>query len=100
MRRWRIYDRHGSISAATTAASVPADASPLADFTYSYDADGKRLGQSEQTGSTSESTSYGYDGVGRLVQVVLPDGTCRDYGYDADSNRSLVGESSTEALLA
>lgn len=89
------YNRHGTITASTTPATVPTDTSPLADFTYTYDLDGKRLSQTEIFGSTKQTTSYIYDQVGRLSQVTLPSGTCRDYSYDLDSNRTEIQESPT-----
>ncbi|MGH3009674.1 MAG: RHS repeat-associated core domain-containing protein [Gaiellaceae bacterium] len=89
------YNRHGSIDDTTTPATVPSDSSPLADYTYTYDADGKRLSEVRKSGSTNQTTTYSYDNVGRLSQVSLPSGTCRDYSYDLDSNRSQIQEAST-----
>jgi len=87
------YNRHGTINASTT--TPPADSSPLADFTYTYDQDGKRLSEIRKSGSASQTTSYSYDNLGRLSQVILPNGTCRNYSYDLDSNRTQIQESSS-----
>jgi YD repeat-containing protein len=82
------YNRHGTISSTTT--TPPADSTPLADYTYTYDQDGKRLSELRKSGSTSQTTTYTYDNLGRLTQVGLPNNTCRQYGYDLDSNRSQI----------
>jgi RHS repeat-associated protein len=87
------YNRHGTITASTT--TPPPDSSPLADYSYTYNADGKRLSETRTSGSNSQTTDYGYDNAGRLDQATLPDGTCRDYSYDRDSNRSQITESPT-----
>lgn len=91
------YNRHDSTSlSAPLPASVPADSqgSPLVDYSYSYTPDGQ-ISQEVRTGGglTSQTTGYGYDNLGRLDQVVLPDGICRDYSYDLDSNRTQTQES-------
>jgi len=82
------YNRHGSITSTTT--TPPADSTPLADYTYTYDPDGKRLSELRKSGSTSQTTTYTYDNLGRLNQVILPSATCRQYSYDLDSNRSQI----------
>jgi RHS repeat-associated protein len=89
------YNRHGSISSCPT--SPPSDSSPLADYAYTYNLDGKRTSETRLSGSTSQTTSYSYDNLGRLSQVVLP-GTgapCRNYGYDLDSNRTSIQQYTT-----
>lgn len=92
------YNRHGNIDPSGTCATTPlADSSPLADYTYNYDPDGKRLSELRKSGSTSQTTSYSYDNLGRLYQVVLPSGNCRSYTYDADSNRSGVQDYPTSS---
>jgi RHS repeat-associated protein len=93
------YNRHGTISSTTTTA--PSDSNPLADYTYSYVdgsnvyQDGKKLTEARTSGSTTNNTTYTYDSAGRLSQVLLPAGTCRDYSYDLDSNRTQIQESAT-----
>jgi YD repeat-containing protein len=58
-----VYNRHGTLSAPLPT-SVPNDSqsSPLADYTYSYNQDGKKS-QEVRTGGglTTETTSYQYD---------------------------------------
>jgi RHS repeat-associated protein len=94
-----VYNRHGTISSTTTTA--PSDSNPLADYTYTYldgsnvYQDGKKLTEARTSGSTTQNTTYTYDSAGRLSQVLLPSGTCRDYSYDLDSNRTQTQESST-----
>ncbi len=86
-----LYNRHGTLSGSET--SVPADASPLADFAYSSNLDGQKTQEIRSGGGlTTETSSYGYDNLGRLNQVMLPDGTNRSHSYDLDSNRSQVVE--------
>ena len=84
-------NRHGTITASTT--TPPSDSNPLADYTYTYDADGKQASQTLISGSNSQTTGYSYDNAGRLNQVVLPSGTCRDYGFNLDSDRTQIQES-------
>ena len=92
-----LYNRHGTISSATT--SAPADSSPLADYAYSYNLDGRRTEEDFTTGTNAQQvTAYGYDNLGRLSEVLLPSGTCRDYLFDLDSNRTQIKESPTGCL--
>jgi RHS repeat-associated protein len=75
---------------------VPADASPIADFSYLYTTDGQRDQETLSGGGLTTQTSvYAFDNVGRLEQVTLPTGTCRRYSYDLDSNRTLVQEATS-----
>jgi RHS repeat-associated protein len=89
------YNRHGSI--ATCPTTPPSDSNPLADYTYTYNEDGKRVSETRTTGSTSQPTSYSYDNLGRLSQVILPANTCRQYSYDLDSNRTAVQDYPTSS---
>jgi RHS repeat-associated protein len=88
-----VYNRHGTW--ATIPATVPADSqsSPLSDFAYTYNNDGEKT-QEVRTGGglATEASNYGYDNLGRLATVTLPDGTNRIYGYDLDSSRSQITE--------
>jgi len=98
-----VYNRHGVLPSPLPQ-SVPADSqgSPIVDYTYTFDVDGKRA-QDVRTGGglTSQTTTYGYDGIGRLSTVGLPNGTNRTYSYDLDSNRtSVVENGSTVATLS
>jgi len=89
-----VYNRHGTLSAPLPG-TVPADSqgSPLSDFAYVYDLDGEKTQETRTGGGlTTENTTYGYDSLGRLSQVTLPDGTNRVYSYDLDSNRSQITE--------
>jgi YD repeat-containing protein len=71
--------------------SAPADASPIADYTYQYNQAGQKTQETlSASGQANEVTGYSYDGIGRLSQAALPDGTVRAYGYDADSNRTSI----------
>lgn len=92
-----LDNRHGTLSAPPLS-SVPEDsqASALVDFAYGYDLDGQKTWETRSGGGIgSGTTSYGYDGLGRLEQVTLPDGTCRQYGFDLDSNRTELRQSSS-----
>lgn len=71
-------------------------------FDYGFDANGNRLSQVERrtaVGSTSagasETTTYGYDGLDRLIGVKYPDGTATLYRLDPVGNRT--GERKTLA---
>jgi len=89
-----LYNRHGSISAATT--SAPADSNPIADYSYSYNTDGQKSEQDLKIGTgATQVTTYAYDSLGRLWQNLLPSGTCVQYGYDLDSNRTQTQQSTT-----
>lgn len=96
-----VYNHHGTISSTTTPTTVPSDSNPLADYTWTYVdgshyyQDGKKLTEARTSGSTTQNTSYTYDNAGRLSQVLLPTGTCRNYSYDLDSNRTQIQESPT-----
>ena len=92
-----LDNRHGTISSSTS--SAPADTSSggtLGDYSYSYNADGQKTEEDRTVGTGSAQTTLnGYDNLGRLNQVTLPSGTCRNYSYDLDSNRSQIQESSS-----
>lgn len=92
-----LHNRHGTLPAPLPS-SVPADSqgSPLADFTYGYDLEGRKT-QATRTGAglTTETESYVYDALGRLAQVTLPSGVVRSYSFDLDSNRTAIAEDGT-----
>ena len=97
--RWLtgLYNRAGMLPA-TLPATVPVGSS-LADFTYSYNADGKMGHQvrnapagGDHPAVSDETTSYGYDNLGRLMSSNLP--TARVYCYDLDSNRTSIATTS------
>ena len=89
-----LYNRHGTLSAPLPG-SVPSDASPIADYAYSYELEGRKT-QEVRTGGglPTETSSYVYDDLGRLSQVTLPDGLVRVYSFDLDSNRTQITENS------
>ena len=92
-----LYNRHGTLSTPLPS-SVPADSSssPLADYAYTYNTDGQKTQETMSGGGLTTATNqYAYDNLGRLNQVTLPDGTCRKYSYDLDSNRTQLQQSAT-----
>lgn len=93
-RLTNVYNRHGNACGSPCpAASVPADASPIADYAYTHDIDGRITSQTRSGGSLpTETTSYSYDAIGRLETATLPSATVRRYTFDADSNRTSVRE--------
>jgi RHS repeat-associated protein len=89
-----VYNRHGALPSPLPG-SVPADSqgSPLVDDVYTFNMDGKRTQDVWSGGGlTTQTSTYAYDGLGRLSTVALPDGTNRTYNYDLDSNRTSVVE--------
>ncbi|WIG95739.1 RHS repeat-associated core domain-containing protein [Myxococcus sp. SDU36] len=95
----RCYDAVGRLTdvlsakgAITDACSTPA--AVVSRYGYGYDANGNRTSQVEQrtlpatqTLGTSESTTYGYDALDRLVGVKYPDGQATLYRLDDVGNR-------------
>jgi RHS repeat-associated protein len=92
---WLIgrYNRHGLLPSPLSG-SVPADAGPIADYRYSYDSEGRITSETRSGGGlVAETTTYSqYDALGRLAEVLLPDGTCRRYAFDLNSNRTEIRE--------
>ena len=86
------YNRHGTINSTTT--TPPSDSNPLADYTYTYNQDGKRTSEVRTSGSNTQTTNYSYDNLGRLSQDTLAGSTntCRQYSYDDDSNRTSTND--------
>ncbi|HEV7566349.1 MAG TPA: PA14 domain-containing protein [Microbacteriaceae bacterium] len=90
-----LYNRHGTLSAPLPS-TVPSDSSPLVDYAYQYDLEGRKTQEVRSGGSlTTGTTSYGYDNLGRLSTVTLPSTVQRTYSYDLDSNRTQIVENST-----
>lgn len=89
-----LFNRHGTLPTPLPA-SVPTDSqgSPLADFSYMYDLEGRKTEETRTGGGlATETTSYTYDALSRLSEVALPDGTLRRYFFDLDSNRTQITE--------
>jgi RHS repeat-associated protein len=90
-----LYNRHGTL-AGPLPSTVPSDSSPLVDYVYQYDLEGRKTQEVRSGGSlTTGTTSYGYDNLGRLSTVTLPSTVQRTYSYDLDSNRTQIVENST-----
>jgi RHS repeat-associated protein len=64
------------------------DNSVLSRFDYTYDVLGRRASVTTLDGTTT----YGYDAVGRLISVVLPNKRNITYKYDAAGNRVSVAD--------
>ncbi|QSQ15624.1 RHS repeat-associated core domain-containing protein [Myxococcus landrumensis] len=98
----RCYDASGRVTDILTAKGTVSDvcgtaATVVSRYGYGYDANGNRMSQIEQRTSpttqtlgATESTTYGYDALDRLVGVKYPDGQAALYRMDAVGNR--VGE--------
>jgi RHS repeat-associated protein len=94
-----LYNRHGTIS--TWPTTLPADASPIVDFAYTYVQSSQRASETRTGGGlSSEQTNYGYDSMGRLETVTLPNGASRRYCFDLDSNRTAIHSASSGAAPA
>jgi RHS repeat-associated protein len=74
------YDAAGHLTQLTNLAPGGAINS---QFTYTYDAFGRRVSMTSQEGTTA----YGYDDLGQLISVSLPGGRQIAYQYDAAGNR-------------
>jgi RHS repeat-associated protein len=91
------YNRDGDISSVPflvpEGTPAPDDTTPLADFTYEYEQDGKKTMEKRVAqGFSDETQRFGYDALGRMEAVTLPDGTLRRYAFDRDSNRTQITE--------
>lgn len=111
----RCYDQAGRLTAIVTRAGAVADTCPdtaedKSRFRYAYDANGNRRTQQEwrtdpatQALGTVEETTYGYDGLDRLVGVQYPGGKAELYRLDPVGNRlgerELAGVSLSGAQL-
>ena len=65
--------------------------STISSFTYTLDAVGNR----SQMVALSGTTSYGYDALYRLTQVIYPGPSTTNYTYDANGNRQTMQVGST-----
>ena len=64
----------------------------LSQYGYTYYLDGNPAGKTDASGTTS----YTYDGLGRLTQESNPAGTTLQYTYDAAGNRLTLTESGSQ----
>jgi RHS repeat-associated protein len=84
-----VYNHHG-VLVPPLPPTVPSDRSPIVDYAYTYDIDGKQVNEVRTRGSLpAQSRSYAYDNLGRLSQATLPSGL-RTYSFDLDSNRTAI----------
>ena len=92
-----VFNRHGTLASPPPASGTPpADANALSDFEYAYFADGRRASETrkgEGFGTNGETTSYGYDSVGRLSTV--SGAVNHTYCYDLNSNRTKLFSASS-----
>ena len=58
--------------------------------TYSYDADGRRVGFVNELGEQGGAWAYGYDGLGRLVSQRDPAGEVTSYGWDGEGRLGTI----------
>jgi RHS repeat-associated protein len=79
------YDANGQV-VGVTYRNPAAGAVAASDVTYTWNLDGTRRDMQDGTGTTR----YGYDSLGRLVQVTNGAGTNTTYGYDRDGNETCV----------
>ncbi|MBZ4417857.1 RHS repeat-associated core domain-containing protein [Myxococcus sp. RHSTA-1-4] len=108
----RCYDAAGRLEVLVTAKGAVSDtcgtsAPVVTRYAYGYDANGNRVSQTEQRTSpatqalgTAESTSYGYDGLDRLVGVKYPEGTAMLYRLDGVGNRLGERRAPASAVVA
>lgn len=91
------YDSVGRLETKVVAGVGATDDMPAqADktFTYGYDAANRQVSMIESSGALSRTTSYDYDGVGRLTKTTLPDGRYSTKLYEIlGSGKTRVTES-------
>jgi YD repeat-containing protein len=81
------YDAKGQLRQSV---NFSADNTVNSHFDYTYDVLGRRATETTLEGTTT----YGYDGRGRLSSVALPNGRTITYAYDAAGNRQTVTDNS------
>jgi RHS repeat-associated protein len=79
----RAYDTFGQLTAYTAAYKNLT----LYTATYTFDADGRISGKTENVGGKTNTFAYSYDAAGRLKTVTKNGASPTSYAYDADSNR-------------
>ena len=67
-----------------------AGGTPLFSATYTRNAAGRLLQKTETIEGLASTEDYVYDTAGRLTAVTSTSGMVRQYGYDANGNRTLV----------
>jgi RHS repeat-associated protein len=104
------YDASGRLTTVTDAAGftvtvTPDVASRTETFTDptsnmitidTYDVLGDLLNSEEISGSTTRTTSYTYDAMGRRLTITSPDGRTSSYTYDISGNLSSVTDPTGE----
>lgn len=78
------YDGAGRMLETTSVAGM----TTLQSFDYAYDAVGNRTSQVDRN---SQTTTYAYDALNRLVEFDPPAAAAVDYAYDAAGNRTEAG---------
>ena len=85
-----LYNGYGQRTDAQRGVTVNGTSTILSWTTFGYDTRGRlgSRGQTFQNGTVTKTLNYGYDGVGNLVGVGMPNGGVNGgvgYGYDADN---------------
>lgn len=65
------------------------DDRPLCIYRYEHDSEGRISKVQQTTAQGTETSSYKYDSLGRVVKAVLPDNSLVSYEYDSMGNRTL-----------
>ncbi|MCA1845687.1 MAG: RHS repeat protein, partial [Actinobacteria bacterium] len=67
-----LLNRHGTLTVPLPS-SAPIDLSPIADYSYVYNVEGKKTSETRVAdGLATETTSYTFDELGRMDTVTLP----------------------------
>ncbi|MNS07314.1 putative deoxyribonuclease RhsB [compost metagenome] len=85
------YDLNGRVGKITDSNGT------VTDLTYSPR--GWLTSKITTAGTTTEATSYSYDGVGQLTKVTLPDGVYIDYSYDAAHRLTGMTDSAGNSIV-
>ncbi|MNS07316.1 putative deoxyribonuclease RhsB [compost metagenome] len=85
------YDLNGRVGKITDSNGT------VTDLTYSPR--GWLTSKITTAGTTTEATSYSYDGVGQLTKVTLPDGVYIDYSYDAAHRLTGMADSAGNSIV-
>ena len=74
------------------------DGTALADFGYGYNAVGMITDRTTSLGANAVATTYGYDGLDRLVSESESSGISRTYTYDLGGNRQSKTETGSGSI--